>query len=200
MIEGDQGLSARCEQLMRGRAWSVEVCCMMVTSENAAQLAGACPTLTPDFLSLDIDGIDFFVLKALVNAGLRPKVISVEYNSVFGPTRCVSVPDSPPVSRWKVHSSGLYYGASVGAWRRLLEPIGYHFVTVDSSGVNAFFALRTSFDEGFLAALRGLEFRDNQTDRNAATRPIRTSSGFTVPPRSWESQLPLISGLPLVDV
>lgn len=200
MIEGNEESVRRCRQLLRGRAWSVDVMCMMVDAENAPVIAKACPSPTPDFLALDIDGLDYHVMSALLGSGLRPKIISVEYNSVFGPDQCVTVPNSAPISRWDAHKSGLYYGASVGAWRKLLEPTGYRFVTVDSCGVNAFFVECSSFDEGFLNALDGLAFRDNQTDRNGATAPSPEADGFNTPRRSWTTQFPLIAHLPLVQV
>ena len=45
----------------------------------------------PDLLSLDIDGIDYYVAKGIMELGLRPKVFVVEYNSAFGDEAGVTV-------------------------------------------------------------------------------------------------------------
>ena len=44
-------------------------------------------------LSIDIDGNDYWVLKAIT--AVRPRIIICEYNSVFGSRRAVSVPYEP---------------------------------------------------------------------------------------------------------
>jgi hypothetical protein len=78
-------------------------------------------------------------LKAFLEKGLRPKIIVVEYNSAFGPLNEITIPYQPEFNYTSAHPSGLYYGVSIQAWRKLLSKFGYHFVTVESNGVNAFF-------------------------------------------------------------
>lgn len=48
-----------------------------------------------------------------------------------------------------------YFGCGVAAWRNLLEPAGYRFVTVDSAGVNAVFIRADRCDP---EALNGVEW------------------------------------------
>ena len=131
----------------------------------------------------------------------RPKMVVVEYNSVFGPEQAVTVPYDERFSRHAAHPSLLYYGVSVAAWRALLEPSGYVFVTVESNGVNAFFIRPECYPEGFADALQGTPFLDNRSDKNGATAVSVDSGGDgIVPARDWQSQFALIQHLPLVEV
>src|SRR5205085_1818696 len=100
--------------------------------------------------------------RGLLEAGVRPKVLVVEYNSSFGPAEAVTVPYRAGLELQAAPASGLYYGASIAAWRRALAERGYRFVAVESSGVNAFFLDPAAFDPGFAGGLRGLEFRENR--------------------------------------
>lgn len=43
-----------------------------------------------DLLSLDIDGMDYWVWRALER--ISPRVIILEFNPIWGPNRAVSVP------------------------------------------------------------------------------------------------------------
>lgn len=88
-------------------------------------------------LSIDIDGMDYFVLEEIVC--LSPSIIIVEYNGLFGGNATVSVPYSSDFSRSKAHHSNLYYGASIAAFDFLLSANGYRLVGGNSAGSNAFF-------------------------------------------------------------
>jgi len=148
--------------------------------------------------SLDIDSIDYHILKAAMNLGYRPKILIVEYNSAFGPTQSVTVPYKPVFNRWKEHPAGIYYGASVMALRVLLEPLGYKFVSVDSSGTNVIFANKVHFHEEFLEPLKSIEFLNNATDINPTTLVVARAANckvFALP--KWEKQSSLLSPLPL---
>jgi hypothetical protein len=41
-------------------------------------------------LSVDIDGMDYWVLRAI--SAVRPRIVVAEYNSIFGAERAISVP------------------------------------------------------------------------------------------------------------
>ena len=92
---------------------------------------------TIDILSIDIDGVDYWVLSNLEI--LRPRVLVVEYNAVFGPKRALTVPYDPKFYRHDYHPSGLYFGASLMALQKLVAKKGYRLIAGDSSGTNAFF-------------------------------------------------------------
>lgn len=88
-------------------------------------------------LSVDIDGNDYWVWKA-INV-VKPRIVVCEYNSVFGKGRSLTVPYKADFYRTSEHYSNLYFGASLGALCSLAEEKGYDFIGSNSTGVNAFF-------------------------------------------------------------
>lgn len=94
-----------------------------------------------DLLSLDIDGIDYWILKSLYKDTLlvSPRVIVLEYNDIFGPDRSITVPYSHDFNGWTDSWGGPNYcGASLKAFIKLLEK-DYHFVGCNELGFNGFF-------------------------------------------------------------
>jgi hypothetical protein len=89
-------------------------------------------------LSVDIDGVDYWVLEKIAIAS---DIIVVEYNDFLGDAP-VTVPYNPSFSRWSETPHGNYWGASLAAFRHLLEPKGYVFAGTNLIGVNAFFVHR----------------------------------------------------------
>jgi hypothetical protein len=86
-----------------------------------------------DLLSIDIDSIDYWLLEALT--ACSPRVLIMEYNALFGPTRSVTLPNAPkPDTAPKGYS-----GASLTAIDKLARRKGYRLVLCEESGINAFF-------------------------------------------------------------
>jgi len=162
MVEGDAHCADRARRVMRAVNLSVECRRLFVTRENAAGLVPRAPRNAPDVLSLDIDGNDYYVARALLDAGLRPKIAVVEYNSVFGPERRMTIEYREGFDFKRAHETELYYGVSLAGWRACFEGYGYRFVTVERNGANAFFADPAQFDTGFLDGVRGLAFAESQ--------------------------------------
>lgn len=88
-------------------------------------------------LSIDVDGIDYWLFEALT--AYRPRILIMEYNALFGPDRAITVPYRADFSRKDAHYSELYFGASLAALTLLAERKGYALVGTEKSGVNAFF-------------------------------------------------------------
>ena len=88
-------------------------------------------------LSLDIDGIDYWVLKEL--SQINPTIIICEFNSLFGIKNSITVPYKKNFNRSKEHYSYLYYGASIQAFINILKKKKYYFLGTNSAGNNAFF-------------------------------------------------------------
>jgi hypothetical protein len=91
-------------------------------------------------LSIDLDGNDYWIWEAVESA--RPLIVVVEYNSVFGRDRAVTIPYDPIFTRRRAHFSHLYWGASLKALALLGERKGYTLVGSNSVGNNAFFVRR----------------------------------------------------------
>jgi len=98
-----------------------------------------------DLFSLDIDGIDYWVLEKLPNE--FSKIIVVEYNAIFGDKLMVSVPNIKGFQRHKYHYSYLCFGASLKALINLLNKKGYIFLGTNLLRTNAFFVLKKFKDK-----------------------------------------------------
>lgn len=88
-------------------------------------------------LSIDIDGNDYWIWKAI--DVVNPAIVVVEYNAVLGSNRAVTIPYDPGFDWRTAHYSLLYWGASLPAFCHLAERRGYAFVGANSNGLNAFF-------------------------------------------------------------
>lgn len=94
-----------------------------------------------DLLSIDIDGQDLWVWRAL--EGYSPRLVVVEYNSGLDPAGTL-------VEREGVHQGFVdTFGASIGALRKIGNEKGYRLVHCDLSGVNAFFVREDLVDASF---------------------------------------------------
>jgi hypothetical protein len=90
-----------------------------------------------DLLSLDIDGIDYWLWKSI--KCINPRVVVLEYNHLLGPTASVSVPYSPDFKcEFSQHGSD-YAGASIGAFIKLGKEKGYKYIGSNEISSNAFF-------------------------------------------------------------
>ena len=152
-----------------------------VTAENINQLlAEHGATGEIGLLSIDIDGMDYWVWKAI--DVVSPAIVVVEYNHRFGSADAVTVPYDSRFDRWKAHHSILYYGASLRAMVQLGAEKGYAFVGCGSAGLNAFFVRRDllppeiperTVEEGFVAG-QFCEAHDEQ-GRRVKTTPEEES-------------------------
>lgn len=86
-----------------------------------------------DLLSIDIDGNDYHVLKAV--RSVRPRVLVIEYNGKFPPPMDL-VPPYDPQYAW---DGSDYMGASLQAIANLAARSGYRLVGTNVTGANAFF-------------------------------------------------------------
>ena len=97
-----------------------------------------------DFLSIDIDGNDIYLLESL---DFLPKVICIEYNAKFPPPLSKK-PVYNPKNIWR---GGDYMGSSLVAINDVAVSKGYVLVATNITGSNAFFVRRdlaqNKFDE-----------------------------------------------------
>ena len=96
-------------------------------------------------LSLDIDGVDYWVLNEL--SVLDPSIIICEYNSLFGKKKSVTVPYKNNYSRSEEHYSNLYYGASIKAFINQMKKKNYFLIGTNSAGNNAFFIKKNHWNK-----------------------------------------------------
>lgn len=162
MIEGNARLAERARRNVAIYSIGTQCHGMFVTVESASTILNLAQCHDPDVFSLDIDGNDYHIARALMSGGFRPRIVVVEYNSVYGPERSLSVAYRSDFAMKSAHPSELYYGVSIAGWRRFFEDQGYRFVTVDRNGVNAFFVDPGFFDASFLDGILGSAFVENR--------------------------------------
>ncbi len=132
-IEADPTSFKRLQQRYAGRA-AVQTVNARVSPENINEIiAGAGLTGDISVLSIDIDGHDFWLWKAI--SIVRPRLVVIEYNA--------SIPDGQllvqPLSETRPWSGTDAFGASLSALEHLGAALGYDLVHTDLTGVNAFF-------------------------------------------------------------
>jgi hypothetical protein len=137
-----------------------------------------------DFLSLDVDGNDYWLWEAL--DCVSPRVACIEYNAGIGPSLSWTVAYDPQFERYAKHASGFFHGASLKALESLGQRKGWRLVGCDSTGTNAFF------------------LRD---DVVAETLPTLTSAEAFRPHQNWlgrgfseAEQLEIMRSLPYIEV
>ena len=146
-----------------------------------------------DLLSLDMDGVDYWVWKAIER--ISPRVVVLEYNNALGPDLSVTIPyDSSFVtdtnSRPKLLFHGRrvintfvgkqiadridnYYGASLAAFAKLGKQKGYRLVGCERFGYNAFF-VRSDIGEEILPEVTPAECFDHPFQQYASEVRRRT--------------------------
>lgn len=111
--------------------------CAFINRENINRLLDRnLPTRSIGLLSIDIDGNDYWVWRA-INV-VNPPIVITEYNFRFGPSRAVTIPYDENFVREHAHHSHIYYGASLKALWMLAQKKGYDLVCCNSYGNNAF--------------------------------------------------------------
>jgi hypothetical protein len=133
MVDADSELAQTCRIKFPERVAVVETWVTAETIDGLLSTHGVTGEI--DLLSIDIDGNDFWIWKAVTVAS--PRIVAVEYNAHFGSDRAVVVPYERDFDRHERNPA--YYGASLCALARLGTEKGYRLVAVEPRGANAFF-------------------------------------------------------------
>jgi hypothetical protein len=142
-------------------------------------------------LSIDVDGIDYWVWEA-INV-VDPAIVVSEYNALWGPDATITVPYDPAFVNSEKHYSQLYFGASLGALVHQAASRGYRFVGCASNGANAFF-VREDVAGGLPDETARSGFRESRF------LTARTEDGTLSRERSVTKRIALIAHLPVIDV
>jgi hypothetical protein len=112
--------------------------CAFITKDNINQIISS-KGINGDIgiLSVDIDGNDYWVWQAI--DCIKPRIVICEYNSLLGANRNVTSIYDSNFAIDKAHFSGLYWGASIGAFNHLAQQKGYSLVGSNTTGNNIFF-------------------------------------------------------------
>ena len=162
-----------------------------IDRENINDLLSTCPIdRDVGILHIDLDGNDYWIWNQI--DVVSPSVVILEYNSVFGIDRAISVPYDRKFSRTRAHHSNLYFGASLRALHQLSEKKGYGFIGCNSAGNNAYFVRRdklndvvreTSLEQGYVVS----KYRESR-DQTGALSYVASAN-----------RLALIRGMPVFN-
>jgi hypothetical protein len=162
-----------------------------ITAENINELLSANNfTKEVGLLVVDIDGNDYWVWEA-INV-IEPIIVCVEYNSLFGCERAITIPYDKSFVRGNAHFSNLYAGASLPALCHLASIKGYKLVACNTNGNNAYFVrndkvkdlIQLNCKNGYKKAT----FRESRNEANKLTY------------LNFEDAALLIKGQPVVNV
>jgi hypothetical protein len=98
-----------------------------------------------DVMSIDLDGMDIYVVEQILGSGKRPTVIVCEYNAKFPPPVDFRIAYDQDFV-WDGQTD--YSAASLQEYVNVLSEFGYMLVACNITGANAFF-VRTEFASGF---------------------------------------------------
>ena len=146
-----EGNTAACKQIGHKfkpviKDGHLKVVSAFITRENIDELIlknrnNLTEGIAPDFLSIDIDGNDWYVWEAI--KGIKPRLVCIEYNGKF-----------PPDYNWKqaydskhIWDRTDWQGASLKAMEQLGREKGYVLVGTNLTGVNAFFVREDLFSK-----------------------------------------------------
>jgi hypothetical protein len=126
-----------------------------------------------DLLSLDMDGVDFWIWKAI--ECVNPRVVVLEFNDCISADVSVAIPYDRgfTVSRAKPG----YLGASLAAWVKLGREKGYRLVGINRNAVNAFF-VRNDLGLELVPEVSAASCLDDRTTRAKSARWASTMSAW----------------------
>ena len=139
-----------------------------ITAENVNQLIEEEGIKGPiGLLHIDIDGNDYWIWKAI--EVVDPSIVIIEYNSLFGSEKAITIPYNKDFDRTSAFYNNLYFGASLLSLCDLGEEKGYSFIGCNSAGNNAFF-IKKEFNTQFpvLTAAEGYvssKFRESRNKK-----------------------------------
>lgn len=115
-----------------------KIICQWITADNINSILSENGfTGEIDLLCIDIDGMDYWIWKAI--DVISPRVIVVEYQCIWGSDVSVVVPYDPHFNATFSGRFGIYNSASLRAFEKLAHQRGYRLVGSQRYGYNAFF-------------------------------------------------------------
>ena len=108
-----------------------------ISIDNVNDLISAHFTGEIDLLSLDMDGVDWWIWEKL--DVISPRVVILEFNNVLGPERSITIPYNKSFSASNEAYGVSYCGASLSAFNKLSKQKGYRLIGVEKYGFNAIF-------------------------------------------------------------
>ncbi len=189
--------SSNSMQSLKRRSWFWRYCLtyktVFIDKDNINKLLEDTGFLNIGLLHIDLDGNDYHILTTIDLSKLNPSIIIMEYNSVFGIERAITVPYRKDFDRTKAHYSTLFFGASLKAFDYQLSKQGYSLVGCNLAGNNAYFVRNDLLNEkvrkiDLESAYKESKFRESRNKDN--------SKSFI----NGDERLQIIKGLEVINV
>jgi hypothetical protein len=147
---------------------------VFIDKENINPLLAGTGFSNIGILSIDLDGNDYHILKEIDLSKLNPAILILEYNSVFGKERAISVPYDKSFHRTRAHYSNLFWGASLAALNLAANAKGYALIGCNNAGNNAYFIKKnllngTIKEMGVGQAFKESKFRESRSVNGSLT-------------------------------
>ena len=180
IVDKNKNLEKKVSKIVKSWKGDLTIIETVVTSENILHILNSNDfDNNLDVFSLDVDGIDYWILEVLPEK--LSKIVVLEYNSTFGPNLEVTVPNLKDFDRKKYHHSCLCWGTSLKALIKLMNQRKYTFVGSNIACFNAFFVLESEVEKLNL----------NLPDKNDLTK---YTTSYIRESRSIENKLNYLSG------
>jgi hypothetical protein len=146
IVDKNKNLEKKVSKIVKLWKGDLTIIETVVTSENILHILNSNEfDDNLDIFSLDVDGIDYWILEVLPEK--LSKIIILEYNPTFGPNLDITTPNLIDFDRKKYHYSSLCYGASLRALIKLMNKKKYIFVGTNIACYNAFFVLESEINK-----------------------------------------------------
>ncbi len=142
LFEGDETRAKQARQFFQAhpdtRYWPPQIVHAWVTAENVNLLLADDGMIGDvDLLSIDVDGVDYWLWRAI--DVIKPRVAITEINHLWGADAAVTVPYAPDFKAVFTKYGSDYAGASIAAFCKLGAAKGYRLVGANALGTNAIF-------------------------------------------------------------
>jgi hypothetical protein len=140
IIDGHENLEEKIGKFLPLYKGNLKIICKLIEPDSIIDILRKNNFIENlDIFSLDIDSVDYWVIKELPNK--ISKIFIAEYNPYFGPDLEITVPNIKNFNRTHYHYSNLCWGASLKAIINILKEKGFSFIGVNDLKNNAFFVL-----------------------------------------------------------
>lgn len=175
VMEGDETAFEKIEKWGDLWKYDLRVKNSFITKDNINSLLKESGFKDVGLIHIDMDGVDYWIWDEINCSELNPSIVILEYNSVFGGKRAITVPYKDDFNRTKAHYSNLYWGASLKSLVNLSKKKGYKFIGCNSAGNNAYFLKQEievfkelTVEEGFVES----KYRESR-DKNGKLTYLR---------------------------
>lgn len=145
----------------------------MINSKNILNTLNDTRSLQDlDLFSLDIDGIDYWIVDKLPKN--FSKIAVLEFNPIFGDKLEVTVPDDINFNRSKYHYSNLCFGMSLLAAINIMKKKNFYFIGTNQFKNNAFFISNNYSKEKFF---KNIEIQHENISENANFTESKNNKG-----------------------